>query len=134
VEAIYRYPRDGIFYLQLVGEAEAGPNGEEEAGGAFATCTPGNGIACYTGGFALDLPDLAPGGPKPLEITGPIKFSIDGGSVTLRMKTQFNENSKTTAKVEFFPELNHNETVGWTGTTKLSKKFAVILIQDNQQT
>jgi hypothetical protein len=85
VEAIYRHPKDGIFYLQLVGEAEPGPSGEEEAGGAFATCTPGNGIACYTGGFAVDLPDLAPGGPKPLEITGPIKFSIDGGSVNLRM-------------------------------------------------
>ena len=85
IEAVYDYPREGIFYVELVGEATEGPNGEEEAGGAFATCTPGGGTACYTGGFALDIPDLAPGGPKDLEITGPIRFSISGGEVTLRM-------------------------------------------------
>jgi hypothetical protein len=85
IEAVYRYPKDGIFYVELVGEAEEGPNGEEEAGGAFATCTPGGGTACYTGGFAIDIPQLAPGGPKPLEMTGPIKFTIDGGTAKLRM-------------------------------------------------
>ncbi|MFH1829162.1 MAG: hypothetical protein ABH871_00095 [Pseudomonadota bacterium] len=85
VEAVYRYPKDGIFYLQLVGTAEKGPFGEEEAGGAFATCTPGNGTACYTGGFSIDIPQLAPGGPKALEITGPIRFSIDGATLKLRM-------------------------------------------------
>jgi glucose/mannose-6-phosphate isomerase len=51
-------------------------------------------------------------------------------SVTLRMKTQFNENSKTPAKIEVFPELNHNETVGWTGKKNLTEKFSVILIRD----
>lgn len=85
IEAVYRYPKEGIFYVELVGEAEEGPNGEEEAGGAYATCTPGSGTACYTGGFALDIPQLAPGGPKELEMTGPIRFSLDGGNVTLRM-------------------------------------------------
>lgn len=85
IEAVYRYPKDGIFYVELVGEAEEGPNGEEEAGGAFATCTPGGGTACYTGGFAIDIPQLAPGGPKPIEMTGPIKFTIDGGTAKLRM-------------------------------------------------
>ncbi len=85
LEAVYDYPREGIFYVEVVGEAIEGPNGEEEAGGAFATCTPGSGTACYTGGFALDIPDLAPGGPKDLEITGPIRFTISGGDVTLRM-------------------------------------------------
>jgi len=85
IEAVYRYPKEGIFFVELVGEAEVGPNGEEEAGGAFATCTPGGGTACYTGGFAIDIPQLAPGGPKPLEMTGPIKFSIDGGTASLRM-------------------------------------------------
>ena len=85
IEAVYDYPREGIFYVQLVGEAEPGPNGETEAGGAFATCTPGGGVACYTGGFALDIPQLAPGGPKPLELTGPIRIGISGGSATMRM-------------------------------------------------
>lgn len=85
LEAVYDYPREGIFYVQLVGEALPGPHGEEEAGGAFASCNPGNGTACYTGDFLLDIPQLAPGGPKPLEITGPIKFGISGGSATMRM-------------------------------------------------
>jgi hypothetical protein len=85
IEAVYRYPNEGIFYVELVGEAEEGPNGEEEAGGAYATCTPGGGTACYSGGFALDIPQLAPGGPKALEMTGPIRFALDGGNVSLRM-------------------------------------------------
>ncbi len=85
IEAVYRYPKDGIFFVELVGEAKEGPNGEEEAGGAFATCTPGGGTACYSGGFAIDIPQLAPGGPKALEMTGPIRFTIDGGTASLRM-------------------------------------------------
>jgi glucose/mannose-6-phosphate isomerase len=54
-------------------------------------------------------------------------------SVALRMKTQFNENSKTPAKVEFFPELNHNETVGWTGSKDLTSNFSIVLIRDDQE-
>lgn len=85
IEAVYDHPSDGIYFVQLVGEALPGPHGETEAGGAFATCAPGDGVMCYTGGFALDIPKLAPGGPKELEITGPIRFNVSGGSVTLRM-------------------------------------------------
>ena len=85
LEAVYDYPKDGIFYVQLVGEAEEGPGGEEHGGGAFATCTPGGGTACYFGGFSLDLPELAPGGPQELTLTGPIRMAIAGGEVTLRM-------------------------------------------------
>jgi glucose/mannose-6-phosphate isomerase len=54
-------------------------------------------------------------------------------SIALRMKTQFNENSKMLAKVEIFPELNHNETVGWMGCENLSRIFSVILIRDAQE-
>lgn len=85
IEAVYDHPGEGIVYLQVVGEARPGPNGQEEAGGANATCTPGGGTACYEGGFALDIPKLAPGGPKLLEITGPIKFNISSGAATLKM-------------------------------------------------
>ena len=53
--------------------------------------------------------------------------------VALRIKTQFNENSKIPAKAEFFSELNHNEIVGWTGVDGLTKNFAVILIQGDQE-
>jgi len=50
--------------------------------------------------------------------------------VAARVKTQFNENSKVPAKCEAFPELNHNEIVGWQGPKKLTKNFSVILLRD----
>jgi len=34
-------------------------------------------------------------------------------SVAQRFKQQFNENSKSASKWEYFPELDHNEIVGW---------------------
>lgn len=52
-------------------------------------------------------------------------------AVAQRFKTQFNENSKIPAKWEFFPELNHNEIVGWEEVRKLAEYFSVIFIQDN---
>lgn len=85
IEAVYDHPKDGIIYVQLVGEALPGPEGEQQLQGGFAQCNPGGGTACYTGGFALDVPALAPGGPKPLEITGPIKIDISGGQAKMKM-------------------------------------------------
>lgn len=69
-------------------------------------------------------------------IMGSIPFICGFGfyqGVAVRIKTQFNENGKTPAKVEFFPELNHNETVGWTELKKLTKNFSVILIRDKKE-
>jgi glucose/mannose-6-phosphate isomerase len=54
-------------------------------------------------------------------------------SVAQRFKQQFNENSKSPAKWEFFSELDHNEIVGWEGSGNLSKYFSVILIRDNDE-
>ena len=54
-------------------------------------------------------------------------------AVALRLKTQFNENSKVPAKWEFFPELNHNEIVGWEAVKELAKCFSVILIRDDDE-
>jgi glucose/mannose-6-phosphate isomerase len=51
-------------------------------------------------------------------------------SVAQRFKQQFNENSKSAAKWEFFPELNHNEIVGWEGRGEQCKYFSVIFIRD----
>ena len=50
--------------------------------------------------------------------------------VAQRLKQQFNENSKSAAKWEFFPELNHNEIVGWEGRGEQCKYFSVIFIRD----
>lgn len=55
------------------------------------------------------------------------------GGVALRMKTQFNENSKVPAKCEVFPELDHNEIVGWEAPRKLTKGFSVILLRDRDE-
>lgn len=51
-------------------------------------------------------------------------------AVAQRLKTQFNENSKNLAKWEFFPELNHNEIVGWEVAQEFAKFFSVIFIRD----
>ncbi|MBS7643166.1 bifunctional phosphoglucose/phosphomannose isomerase [Candidatus Bathyarchaeota archaeon] len=50
--------------------------------------------------------------------------------VAMRIKTQFNENAKVPAKYEVFPELNHNETVGWEGPKELTKLLNVVLLRD----
>ncbi len=85
IEIVYDYPKEGIFFIQLVGQAMPGPMGEEESASGAGVCTPGNGMACYTGGFALDIPQLAPGGPKPLELAGAISIYV-GGEVKMKME------------------------------------------------
>lgn len=49
------------------------------------------------------------------------------------LKIKFNENSKIPAFYNVFPELNHNEMVGYTGIKKLgSKNFVVIILQNSE--
>ncbi len=47
----------------------------------------------------------------------PVIYGSQGerGLVAYRWKTQINENAKAYAIANVFPELNHNETVGWSG-------------------
>ncbi len=45
-------------------------------------------------------------------------------------KQQFNENSKIPSKWEFFPEINHNEVVGWEEKRKIAKCFSAIILRD----
>lgn len=54
-------------------------------------------------------------------------------AVAQRFKTQFNENSKNPAKWEYFPELNHNEIVGWEAAGEFAKWFSVIFIRDAEE-
>jgi glucose/mannose-6-phosphate isomerase len=51
-------------------------------------------------------------------------------SVAQRFKQQFNENSKSAAKWEYFPELDHNEIVGWEGRGEQCRWYSIILIRD----
>lgn len=50
-------------------------------------------------------------------------------SLALRWKAQINENSKAPAYAQFFPELNHNEIVGWEGNVIVEKKFEFIFLK-----
>ena len=54
-------------------------------------------------------------------------------AVAHRMKTQFNENSKLFSTYNVFPELNHNEAVGWEAHEDFAKKISVILIRDHDE-
>ncbi|HXF82019.1 MAG TPA: bifunctional phosphoglucose/phosphomannose isomerase [bacterium] len=49
-----------------------------------------------------------------------------------RWKDQFNENAKTFAVWNTFPELNHNETVGWGMDAALAGVLHVIILHDPQ--
>lgn len=52
-------------------------------------------------------------------------------AAALRWKTQFNENSKTTALFNIFPELNHNELVNLASLDKEDNIFSLIILRDN---
>jgi glucose/mannose-6-phosphate isomerase len=65
----------------------------------------------------------------------PVVYGTEGplAAVAYRWKCQFNENAKCPSFFNQFPELNHNETVGWERLFELSKKFALILFEDPTQ-
>jgi len=48
-------------------------------------------------------------------------------SVAYRWKTQFNENAKIHAFAHYFPELNHNEMVGF---TNMNANYHIIMLED----
>ena len=54
-------------------------------------------------------------------------------SVSLRFKTQVNENCKLPARCDFFPELNHNEIMGWEASTKLLKHYTLVLLRSKDE-
>ena len=47
-----------------------------------------------------------------------------------RWRCQFNENSKTLAYSSEYPELNHNEVVGWEIAPRLARDTAVIVLKE----
>ena len=62
----------------------------------------------------------------------PVVFGAFGttGSAALRLKTQLNENSKATAVLNVFPELNHNEIVNLSFLKKEEHSFYWIILRD----
>jgi len=61
-----------------------------------------------------------------------IYASNEYSAVAERMKTQFNENSKVPARYDVFPELNHNEIVGYQNE-KLNKNSFVLILRDKDE-
>jgi glucose/mannose-6-phosphate isomerase len=62
-----------------------------------------------------------------------IVYSSDEFSgVAKRVKTQINENSKTPAKYDVFPELDHNEIVGYQNE-RLNKNSFVLILRDKDE-
>ncbi|MDI6771696.1 MAG: bifunctional phosphoglucose/phosphomannose isomerase [bacterium] len=53
--------------------------------------------------------------------------------VAQRWKTQLNENSKVFACWNAFPELNHNETVGWEGVRGGHPRLHAVLLRDRDE-
>jgi glucose/mannose-6-phosphate isomerase len=53
-------------------------------------------------------------------------------SVARRFKNQFNENSKIPARFDVFPELDHNEIMGYQNT-ELNKSTSVIFLRDRDE-
>ncbi len=47
-----------------------------------------------------------------------------------RWRTQINENSKMLASTALFPEMNHNEIVGWEHPAGLMKNLPVVILRD----
>ena len=54
------------------------------------------------------------------------------GPVALRWQTQLNENSKSLAHVHLYPEMNHNEIVGWEDPARLGDGIAVVQLRDRE--
>lgn len=88
--------------------------------------------------------DNSPANPAKKNIAKTLALNLNGTvpvvygfgvyrSVAQRFKQQFNENTKIPAKWEFFPELDHNEIVGWEESGKLGKCFSIIFIQDDDE-
>lgn len=64
----------------------------------------------------------------------PIIYGSDdlSGVAALRWKCQLNENAKTIAHHNVFPELNHNEVVGFSNPPGLLKMVQLVLLRDRQ--
>lgn len=54
--------------------------------------------------------------------------------VNLRWRTQMEENAKTIAYGNTFPEMNHNEIVGWDQIAHLTGRLSVVILKDKEDT
>jgi len=63
----------------------------------------------------------------------PVIYASDKlGSIATRWRGQFAENSKTLASSHVFPEMNHNEIVGWVHPRGILKNFVAIVLRNKE--
>jgi glucose/mannose-6-phosphate isomerase len=86
--------------------------------------------------FAIEVPAEDNMAKKvALEIFGtiPIVYCYNPyKSVGLRFKDQVNENCKLPARCDVFPELNHNEIMGWEASPEVLKRYTLVLLRDRE--
>lgn len=65
----------------------------------------------------------------------PVIYGISGLTdvIALRWKGQFNENAKHPAVFNAFPELNHNEIMGFEGDEKLLKNLEIVILRSARE-
>jgi glucose/mannose-6-phosphate isomerase len=70
------------------------------------------------------------------ELVGNLPLIYSAGdlldAVGRRWSCQFNENGKSLAHYGAFPEINHNEIVGWTALEQVRKKMVVVSLEDRE--
>ncbi|MBN1884040.1 MAG: bifunctional phosphoglucose/phosphomannose isomerase [Candidatus Krumholzibacteriota bacterium] len=68
------------------------------------------------------------------KLYGRIPLVYSGGgllaNLPYRWKCQFNENSKSMAFANVFPELGHNEVMGWESTERMREGFFLVMLRD----
>jgi glucose/mannose-6-phosphate isomerase len=66
----------------------------------------------------------------------PVIYGTSGilSAVAFRWKCELNENSKFPSFWSEFPELNHNETVGWENLKELTSNFILVVFKDSTAT
>lgn len=63
----------------------------------------------------------------------PVIYTSDRlASIATRWRGEFSENAKTLSSSHVFPEMNHNEIVGWKNPAILLKNFVAIILRDKQ--
>jgi glucose/mannose-6-phosphate isomerase len=60
--------------------------------------------------------------------SGSVHFDV----CAVRLRGQIAENSKALSWSHFFPEMNHNEIVGWKNPRKLFKNILVLMLRDSK--
>ena len=94
-------------------------------------------VTKLTSEYAIETPlNKNPAKQAALQIFGTVPIIYAHSpyrSVSLRFKTQVNENCKLPARCDFFPELNHNEIMGWEASPKILKHYTLVLLRSEDE-